>query len=373
MDAVGQLAGGVAHDFNNMLGIIMGHSELAILNADPNDPYREPFTAILDTARRSADLTKQLLAFSRQQTIDLKVMDLNQTINDTMKMIKRLIGEDIDLVWAPEPALWLVKMDSSQLDQILVNLCVNAQQAIGGTGKITLGTENVVIDSAYCDQLSYARPGKYVLLAISDNGAGISESIRDKIFDPFFTTKEKGKGTGLGLSTIYGIVKQNNGFINVYSEVGQGTTFKIYLPRHDNEEEPETIPFVDGTQKGQGQTILVVEDSPDLLSITTVMLESLGYRVVAAATPAEALTQVNKDQPIDLLLTDVVMPEMNGKILAEKISAICPAIKILYMSGYTANTIAHHGVLDEGIQYLSKPFFLQGLSEKVAALLNQKT
>ncbi len=360
----------MAHDFNNMLGIILGYTELALLEASPGTRLHNSLHEIRKAAGRSADLTRQLLAFARKQTIDPKVLDLNATVEGMLKMLPRLIGEDIDLAWLPGPALWPVKMDPAQVDQVLANLCVNARDAIAGVGKVTIETGNVRLDEAYCAGHAGFVPGDYVLLAVSDNGCGMDEETQRRLFEPFFTTKELGKGTGLGLATVYGIVKQNNGFINVYSEPGQGTTFKIYLPRHgDGVVEAEAARSAD-FPLGRGETVLIVEDEPAMLAMGKAMLEKLGYTVLGAATPGQALRLVHEHTgDIHLLMTDVVMPQMNGRDLAERLVPGKPGMKCLFMSGYTANVIAHHGVLNEGVHFIQKPFTMKDLGAKVREAL----
>ena len=372
MESVGRLAGGVAHDFNNMLGVILGHSEMAMESLNPSDPIHKDLREIYKAAERSANLTRQLLAFARKQTIAPKVLNCNDTISGMLNMLQRLIGEDIDLVWSPHANLWSVKVDPSQLDQILANLCVNARDAISGVGKITIETENITFDEAYCDSHIAFIPGEYVQLVLSDNGCGMDKDTLTHLYEPFFTTKEMGKGTGLGLATVYGIVKQNNGFMNVYSELNQGTTFKIYLPRYtDKDEYVQTVGSEQPAVHGQG-TILVVEDEPAILAMTKVMLERLGYTVIPANTPGEAirLAELNKSQ-IDVLLTDVVMPKMTGRDLVRHMMPLYPDLKTLFMSGYTANVIAHHGVLDEGVHFIEKPFSKKDLADKINEVLNQ--
>jgi PAS domain S-box-containing protein len=372
MESVGRLAGGVAHDFNNMLGVILGHAELALLKAKEDNDLISDLEEIQKAAKRSADITKQLLAFARKQPISPRQLDLNDTIESMLDMLRRLIGEDIDLVWKPSPHLWYVKMDPSQIDQILANLCINAKDAIDGVGKLTIETGRKTFDDAYCKEHAGFIPGDFVLLAVSDNGCGMDKNTLDNLFEPFFTTKEMGKGTGLGLATIYGIVKQNNGFINIYSEPGQGSTFKIYLPRLVAEENtdkavPEKKPAAGGTE-----TILLVEDEPTILRMTRMMLERKGYRVLSAATPTEAVEKAkNHSGPIDMLMTDVVMPEMNGRDLSGKITDLYPGIRLLFMSGYTANVIAHHGVLDDGLAFIQKPFSMAEMAAKIREVLDK--
>jgi PAS domain S-box-containing protein len=371
MESVGRLAGGVAHDFNNMLGVILGHTELALLQTDENHELHDDLKEIQNAAMRSADITKQLLAFARKQTISPRQLDLNDTVESMLNMLRRLIGEDIDLVWQPASYMWPVKMDPSQIDQILANLCVNARDAIEGVGKVTIETGRKSFDEDYCSEHQGFIPGDFVLLAVSDNGCGMDKDTLDNLFEPFFTTKEVGKGTGLGLATIYGIVKQNSGFINVYSESGQGSTFKIYLPRLVTDE--DTDKAVPGKKSAAGgtETILLVEDEPAILRMTRMMLERKGYSVLPAATPGEAidLAKTHADK-IHLLMTDVVMPEMNGRDLAGQVIPLYPEIKLLFMSGYTANVIAHHGVLDIGVAFIQKPFSMVDMAAKVREVLD---
>jgi two-component system, cell cycle sensor histidine kinase and response regulator CckA len=372
MESIGRLAGGVAHDYNNMLVVIMGYAELAMEKISPKDPFYSYFEEILTAAKRSTEITRQLLAFARKQTIRPKTLDLNETVESMLKMLRRLIGEDIDLAWLPETQLWPVKMDTVQLDQILANLCVNARDAIAGTGKVTIETENRIFDEDYCADHAEVLPGEFALLAISDNGHGMEKETLSRIFEPFFTTKSMGQGTGLGLATVYGIVKQNKGFINVYSEPGEGTTFKIYLPRHAGEtrevkdERTETIP------PGHEETVLVVEDEPAIMKMSKMMLEQLNYRVLAASTPGEAMRFAEEHSGlIHLLITDVVMPEMNGRDLADQLHTLYPGIKILFMSGYTASVIAHHGVLNKGVHFIQKPFSKREIAIKIKKVLEE--
>ncbi len=372
MESVGRLAGGVAHDFNNMLGVILGHTELALLQADENHDLYDDLKEIQNAARRSADLTRQLLTFARKQIIDPKMLDLNHTVESMLSMLRRLIGEDIDLVWQPSTHLWPVKMDPSQIDQILANLCVNARDAIADVGKLTIETGKKTFDVEYCNEHAGFIPGDFVLLAVSDNGSGMDKETLANLFEPFFTTKELGKGTGLGLATVYGCVKQNNGFINVYSEPGQGSTFKIYLPRLVADEDVDkTFPEKQAAAGGT-ETILLVEDEPTILRMTRMMLERKGYSVLPAATPAEAiaLSKTHADK-IHLLMTDVVMPEMNGRDLSRQITDVHPDIGLLFMSGYTANVIAHHGVLDKGVAFIQKPFSMADMTAKVRDVLDK--
>ena len=370
MEAIGRLAGGVAHDFNNMLQTILGYAEMGLHSTDPSDPLHADLEQIRKAARRSADLTGQLLAFARRQMITPKVLDLNETVDGMIQMLRRLIGEDINLTWLPGPGLWLVRMDLSQIDQILVNLCVNARDAIAGVGEITIETANVVCGEDYCANHMEFLPGEYVMLAVSDDGRGMDRETLNNIFEPFFTTKGLGRGTGLGLSTVYGIVKQNEGFINVYSEPGKGTTFKIYLPRYVGEIGEGQTASVGEIRYGRGETILLVEDEPGILDVGQAMLERLGYQVLVAHTPAEALRLAQEHAgEIHLLITDVVIPQMNGAELRDRLRVLRPGIKTLFMSGYTANVIAHRGVLKAGVQFIPKPFSVVALAGKVREAL----
>lgn len=370
IESVGRLAGGVAHDFNNMLNVILGVAELAMEKIDPGAPLYDDLLQIQAAGRSSAELTRQLLAFARKQTVIPRTLDLNQAVESTLKMLQRLMGEDIDLDWQPQSGLWPVMMDPAQLDQLLANLCVNARDAIADVGKITIETANSSFDEAYCADHPGFIPGDYVLLAVSDDGCGMDSATLDKIFEPFFTTKELGKGTGLGLATVYGIVKQNNGFINVYSEPDCGTTFKIYLSRHlGPAEQLRRTEAVEPIRRGK-ETVILVEDEPALLKLSKRMLERLGYQVLAASGPAEAIRiAAEHSGKIDLLMTDVVMPEINGRDLALRLLSSNADLKCLFMSGYTSNVIAHHGVLDKDVHFLPKPFSLKDLADKIREVL----
>ncbi|HPC83085.1 MAG TPA: ATP-binding protein [Thermoanaerobaculaceae bacterium] len=372
MESIGRLAGGVAHDFNNMLTVILGQAELAIERARTGHPVVNELQAISRAAERSAGLTRQLLAFARRQPVAPQVLDLNEVVEGTLKMLRRLIGEDIDLAWRPGQSLWPVKIDPSQIDQILANLCVNARDAIGDTGTVTIETGNVTIDDEYCAAHVGFLPGEFVAVAVSDDGCGMDAATLARLFEPFFTTKEQGKGTGLGLATVYGIVKQNNGFVNVYSEPGRGSTFRIYLPRHRENaaERPAAEPA--HSPAGRHATILVVEDEPAILHVVKTMLERQGHTVLAASSPDEAI-RIAATHPgeIRLLLTDVIMPGMNGRELANRLLASQPNLEPLFMSGYTANVIAHHGVLEEGVLFIAKPFSAADLCAKVEEILSR--
>ncbi|MCF8078498.1 MAG: PAS domain S-box protein [Desulfobacterales bacterium] len=371
MESVGRLAGGVAHDYNNMLSVILGYTEMAIERVDPADPLHEDLKEIFAAARHSADITRQLLAFARRQTISPKVLDINTAVEAMLKMLRRLIGEDIDLVWKPEKKLWPVYMDPAQLDQILANLCVNARDSIGGVGTVTIETATVVFDEAYCADHEGFVTGEFAMLAVSDDGSGMAQETLSHLFEPFFTTKKVGEGTGLGLATIYGIVKQNGGFINVYSEPDRGSSFRIYLPRHISEQEEEKKQPAEEVFCGRGETVLLVEDEPSILRICKKMLESLNYQVLAETSPDEAAALAERHPgEIHLLVTDVVMPLMNGRELAGRLTAVYPDLKILFMSGYTANVIAHRGVLEDGVCFIEKPFSRQQLAAKVREALD---
>ena len=370
MESVGRLAGGVAHDFNNMLSVILGYTEMEMASLDETLPLFKILDEIRTAAVRSAELTRQLLAFARKQTVAPKVIDLNKILEGMLRMLQRLLGEDIDLVWRPAADLWAVWMDASQLDQVLTNLCVNARDAIADVGRITIATDNVRLDESYCQTHRGFVPGAFVMLAVSDDGEGMDQETQEKIFDPFFTTKGDRRGTGLGLSTVYGIVKQNDGFINVYSEPGEGTTFKIYLPRHAGPETEDRDEPVTEVPQGAGEVVLVVEDEILILRLTEKMLKSLGYTVLVANNPSDALHLAESHTgAIDLVITDVVMPELNGRQLVDRIKAIYPGIKSLFMSGYTANVIAHRGVIEAGVNFIQKPFSAKDLAVQVRAAM----
>jgi len=370
MESVGRLAGGVAHDFNNMLGVILGHVELAQLQINSDDPLFNSLKEIRKAAERSAALTRQLLTFARKQTVAPEVLDLNETVEGMLKLLRRLIGEDIDLLWLPSNATVSVRVDPSQIDQLLANLCINARDAISGVGKIIIETDAVFFDETYCAEHEGAVPGDYVMLAVSDDGCGMDKEIQKNLFEPFFTTKGIGKGTGLGLATVYGMVKQNNGYIYVYSEPDQGTTFRIYLPLEASNVALKNMDEETEQAMGGTETILLVEDEPSILGMAKVMLEMLGYNVMAASTPGEALLMAREHAgEIQLLITDVVMPEMNGRTLSEKLLSLYPTLKRLFMSGYTADVIADRGVLNEGVLFIQKPFSMDDLAHKVRQTL----
>ncbi|OPZ60319.1 MAG: Blue-light-activated protein [Deltaproteobacteria bacterium ADurb.Bin510] len=370
MESVGRLAGGVAHDFNNMLGVIIGHTELALDQLEDGHPVAVDLQEIRKAAQRSADLTRQLLAFARKQTVMPKVLDINATVEGMLKMLRRLIGEDIVLNWQPGAGLEPLLMDPSQVDQILANLCVNARDAIAGRGTITISTTKANFDAAACAASPDHLPGDFIVLAVSDDGCGMPPAVLEKLFEPFFTTKEIGKGTGLGLATVYGIVKQNRGFITVASAPAQGTTFNIHLPLPSKQPEQSAVDAHPCFPDQGHETILLVEDEAAILNMTKQMLTSLGYKVLATASPEEAQRLAREHRGrIDLLITDVIMPGINGRELARGIQTDQPGLRHLFMSGYTANVIAQHGVLDAGENFIQKPFSLQELASKVRQTL----
>jgi PAS domain S-box-containing protein len=373
MESIGRLAGGVAHDFNNLLTVILGGAYLALMELEPGQLLHEYVTQIQNAANKSAELTQQLLAFARKQTIEPKVLDLNELVSGMIKMLQRLIGENTQLTWLPANNLWPVKADPSQIDQILANLCVNAKDSITDIGTITLQTGNSVVDEGYNVEHADVIPGEYVHISVCDSGCGMDKETMAHIFEPFFTTKGIGEGTGLGLATVYGAAKQNSGFVNVYSELGVGSTFTIYLPRYVGN-------TVQKSAKDQAQpaprgleTILLVEDESSILNMTSRILTKLGYTVLASSNPGEAIRLANEHAgEIALLTTDVIMPEMNGKDLACNLMSKYPKLKCLFMSGYTADVISHHGVLDEGVYFIHKPFSLPDLAVKVRKVLDGK-
>jgi PAS domain S-box-containing protein len=359
MESVGRLAGGVAHDFNNMLGVILGYTEMALEQVDPSLMLHANLEEIHKAAERSAGLTRQLLAFARKQTFEPKVLDLNQIVEGMLTMLRRLIGEDVQLIWKPRVDVWPVKVDPSQIDQILTNLCVNARQAITDVGTITIGTDNSGIDEVGTADRPGAVPGEYVVLKVRDDGCGMNEETLSHLFEPFFTTKDVGKGTGLGLATVYGIVKQNNGFVYVDSEPDKGSTFSIFLS-------PSVSTLHDR------ETILVVEDETANLKLIRGILEKWGYTVLEAGSPGEAIRVArNHTGEINLVVTDIIMPEMNGLDLAKSLRSFYPHIKRLFMSGYPADVIAKHGMLEEEMNFIQKPFSLKNLAEKIRQTLER--
>ena len=371
IEAVGRLAGGVAHDFNNMLTAIGGYCDLLLDDLETADPHRQEVAEIKKAADRATSLTRQLLAFSRKQIILPKPLNLNEVISNLDKMLRRLLREDITLLTLPAAELGLVMADPGQIEQVILNLALNSRDAMPQGGRLTIETGNVELDAQYAGRHLEVQPGSYVLLAVSDTGVGIYEEARERIFEPFFTTTEQGKGTGLGLSVVYGIVKQSGGHIWVYSEPGQGATFKIYLPRIGQTLEPANLPSRPASQAGGAETILMVEDEEVVRQVTRKMLETKGYKVLeAAGGPAALALSAQHRGAIQLLLTDVLMPEMSGKDLAKRLTRRRPETRVLFMSGHTENAIVHHGVLEPGIAFIQKPFRLEALRHKVREVLD---
>lgn len=373
LEAIGALAGGVAHDFNNMLGVIIGHTEMAIDQIAPTEPIFEDLTQILHAGKRSADITAQLLAFARKQPVSPRIIDLNETVEGMLNMLRRLIGEDINLIWSPGKELWPINIDPSQVDQILVNLSINARAAIAGIGKITVETKNVTLDDNYVACHIDAHPGDFVQITVSDNGNGMEEQTLLHVFEPFFTTKDVGEGTGLGLATVFGAVKQNGGFIDVESKLETGTIFTIQLPRYSGCDTHQTIEPTSQLIQHGNETILVVEDEPQILRMTTKILGRLGYNVLSANSPNQAIS-LSRDHSgeIHLLITDVIMPGMNGRDLSDLLLQESPETKCLFMSGYTANIISNQGALDNKIDFIQKPFTKNELATKVRDTLAEK-
>jgi nitrogen-specific signal transduction histidine kinase len=372
MEAVGRLAGGVAHDFNNLLTVIKGYSELMLEQTAPGGPLRAEAEEVKKAADRAASLTRQLLAFSRQQVLAPRILDLNAAVGNIEQMLRRLLGEDIELSTVLGEKLGQVKADPGQVEQVIMNLAVNSRDAMSRGGKLTIETANVALDESYMREHGGVKSGRYVMLAVSDTGTGMDEETRSRIFEPFFTTKEMGKGTGLGLSTVYGIVKQSEGYIWVYSEAGQGTTFKVYLPRVDESaDESQKMAALGSGDRGT-ETILLVEDEDGVRALVKQVLSRQGYTVIETRHGREALQECERHSgPIPLLLTDVVLPQMSGRELAERLKALRPDIKVLYMSGYTDDAILRHGVIDQETAFLQKPFTTSVLARKVREVLDQ--
>src|SRR5438552_3078339 len=371
MEAIGRLAGGVAHDFNNLLTAIIGHAELVLEDVRAGDPLRQDLEEILKAGQRAAILTRQLLAFSRQQVLEPRVLDPNALVADMNKVLRRLIGEDIELLTVLADRVGAIKGDGGQLEQVIMNLAVNARDAMPAGGKLTIETANAELDEAYAHSHEPVRPGPYVMLAMSDTGSGMSEEVKARTFEPFFTTKEPGKGTGLGLATVYGIVKQSSGYIWVYSEVGKGTTFKVYLPRVA--EPAETLAAAPRAPKPRGgtETVLLVEDDELVRALARRVLARAGYQVLEASNGGGALLAAERHQgPVHLMVTDVVMPGLNGRELAARLKPLRPDMKVLYVSGYTDRAIAHQGVLEPGVAFLEKPFAPDALARKVREVLD---
>jgi CheY-like chemotaxis protein len=355
-----------------MLGVIMGHAELATMNADAGEPVDTNLREIQKAAEHSAALTRQLLAFARRQTISPRVLDLNAVIGGMITMVRRLIGEDITLAWKPDDDVWPVKMDPAQVDQIVINLAVNARDALRVGGVLAIETSTTTIHEAAGSAFEGVSPGDFVVLTVSDNGEGMDDDTLAHLFEPFYTTKGLGRGTGLGLATVYGIVKQNDGVIDVRSELGRGTTFRIFLPRYVGEAAAAGAAPASGLAARGHETILLVEDEPAVLDMGRMMLERLGYRVLAAATPADAIREAHAHAGgIHLLMADVVMPGMNGRDLARILQAGSPRLKRLFMSGYTADVIARRGVLEEDTHFIQKPFSMRELAARVREALDR--
>ncbi len=373
MESIGRLAGGIAHDFNNLLTAISGNVQLALMDLDAGNSPRRLLEEADRAADRAAALTRQLLAFSRKQIIEPRVLDLNRLIGKMESLLTRLIGENIELKAISQQGLANIRADEGQLEQAIINLVVNARDAMPAGGRLTIETADVVLDEFYCRQHVGVIPGPYVLLAVSDTGEGMDDATLRRLFEPFFTTKPTGKGTGLGLATIYGAVTQNGGTIKVYSEPGRGTTFKLYFPAVDAETEERAVVASEDLPRGV-ETILLVEDEPQVRDFALSALSRLGYSVIPCAHAEDALERAGeRPDTIDLLLTDVVLPGMNGRDLAAKITGLNPSVRVLYTSGYTGNVIVHHGVLEEGIQFIGKPYTINSLAAKVREVLDGET
>ena len=371
MDAIGRLAGGVAHDFNNLLTVILGHCELLLADFDAGDARQHNIMEIQKAGTSAAGLTRQLLAFSRKQIIEPTLLDLNEVLTGMRTMVERLIGEDVRIVLRLQHGLGPVMVDRGQIEQIVINLAVNARDAMAGGGTLTIETANVELDADYPKTHLAANPGPYVVLTVSDSGTGLTAEVKERLFEPFFTTKDVGKGTGLGLSTVHGIVQRAGGSINVYSELGLGTSFKVYFPRQDATATAAQLPPPAAWMHSGMRTVLIVEDADGLRALSRRMLERQGFAVLVAANGDEALEQFERNPSIDVLLTDVVMPGISGPELTRRLEERCPALKVVYMSGYTEETIVHHGVLRPGIAFLHKPFTSEALGRKIHEVLDR--
>ncbi len=372
MEAIGRLSGSVAHDFNNLLSVILSYSDLVLSDLKPIDPLRADIESIRKAGEKAADLTRQLLAFSRQQVLQPRTLNLTEVLRESERMLRRLLSEDIEIVTHYARSLLPVKVDPGQIDQVLLNLVVNARDAMPHGGKLTIETKEVELDESYTTEHFGVAKGPHVMLAVSDTGIGMDQQTQARIFEPFFTTKDVGKGTGLGLSTVFGIVKQSGGHIWVYSEPGGGTTFKVYLPVAEgaDPELPEVVPLT--TMHGT-ETILLVEDQDEVRRVAQAILRRYGYHVIEARNAGEALLSCERHpRTIHLLVTDVVMPQVSGRELAERLVAIRPEMKVLYMSGYTENAIVHHGILDSGLAYLQKPIVPDQLARRVREVLDAR-
>lgn len=370
MEAVGRLAGGIAHDFNNLLTVILSYGALIAGDLEAGDPHGRDIEEMIAAGTRATELTRQLLAFSRQQVLQPKVLDLNALITNVSRMLTRVIGEDVDLATVLGADIGAVKADPGQIEQVLMNLVVNARDAMPDGGKVTIETANVEVDASFYSAQTPITPGRYLQIAVSDTGVGMTEATRSHLFEPFFTTKERGKGTGLGLATVYGIIRQSGGFISVYTEVNRGTTFRIYLPRVD-EAAKQAAPSTDAAAlDSRGETVLLVEDEGGVRRVAKRILERHGYTVFEAARPDAALALAKTIQRPDLVMTDVILPDMNGRVLARELEVVWPGIKVLYLSGYTDEAIVRHGVLEAGVEFLQKPFTPDGLARKVRHVLD---
>lgn len=371
MEAVGRLAGGVAHDFNNLLSVILSYSEMMMMEMRVGEPMRDDLKQIREAGQRAAALTRQLLAFSRQQVLEPRVLDVNEIIRTTEKLLQRILGEDVELNLVLDPALRACKVDPGQFEQVLMNLVVNARDAMLRGGNLTIETSNTVLDSDYAQSHPESRVGPHVVLAVSDTGIGMDKPTQARIFEPFFTTKPKDRGTGLGLSTVYGMVKQSGGSVWVYSEPGKGTTFKIYLPSVFEESERSLPPAASNAKMGGTETVLLVEDDPQVRMVARTVLRRAGYNVLEASNGGEALlTCEQHGADIQLLITDVVMPRMSGRELAERLKQIRPVMRVLFMSGYTEDAIVRHGLVQSGINYLQKPITPDSLLRKARGVLD---
>jgi signal transduction histidine kinase/ActR/RegA family two-component response regulator len=369
MEAVGLLAGGVAHDFNNLLSVILCYGELALSRIEGDPPLQADIQEMMRAASRAAELTRQLLTFSRQQVLAPKVLDLNDVLGGTEKMLRRILGADIDLVVRPAAARARVRVDPSSLEQVIMNLVINARDAMPTGGLLTMETADVYLDEEYAKEHLGVTPGPHVMLAVSDTGKGIDKGMQSRVFEPFFTTKEKGKGTGLGLSTVFGIVKQSGGTIWLYSEPGRGATFKIFLPSVDRPKDSLGPVAAPRAVRGN-ETILLIEDDDEVRVVTGGILRGNGYRVIEGRNAADALRSAEHHSTIDLLLTDVIMPQLSGPELAKRLAPLRPNMKVLFMSGYTDGTVMRHGLLEDAMSFLAKPITVASLTAKVREVLD---
>lgn len=376
IEAIGHLAGGVAHDFNNLLTVILGYSQTLLARMPADDPHRAALVSIRDAGERAAALTRQLLAFSRKQILAPRIVNLNDVVANIEKMLRRLIGEDITLATVFAPAIRQVKVDPGQMEQVIINLALNARDAMPQGGRLTIETQARLLDEPYCRSHAGLKPGHYILLSLTDTGCGMAPEIKARIFEPFFTTKDQGKGTGLGLAMVFGIIKQSEGYVDVYSEAGVGSTFRIYLPAVEAATAPQAAEEDEekSITPGGHETILLVEDEAEVRGIAKLTLETQGYRVLEAENGRKGLAVAESaGVPIDLLITDVVMPEMNGRLLAEALQADHPGLKVLFMSGYTDDAIIRHGILEAKSAFLNKPFLPHSLAKKVREVLDERS